>query len=34
LQQQIIDTLEGRALDLGMPGKDNMFGSGRLKLNK
>ena len=33
-QRQIIDTLEGRALDLGMPGKDNLFGSGRLKLNK
>lgn len=33
-QEQIMETLEGRALDLGEPGKDNFYGSGRLKLNK
>jgi hypothetical protein len=33
-QIQIMDTLEGRAFDLGEPGKDNLYGSGRLKLNK
>jgi len=31
---QISATLEGRALDLGPTGKDNRYGSGRLKLNK
>jgi hypothetical protein len=32
--EQVIIILEGRAVDLGDPGKDNIYGAGSLKLKK
>jgi len=32
--EQVIKILEGRAVDLGDPGKDNIYGSGRVSLKK